>query len=417
MQSSGNPTDSARVYFGAVEALFTTPSIHCVPPITDPISEIAPPTLCLSQDQKAAVERVERWMSLPNGNLVHDTIFTESQKLTAAENYAALCHAGEMMDARLNQLTSNIRLLWIIQDNLEVLFKKQKMSDIKFTQLPILDLEMHPPFALYRSLQRLMQALSNGDAAVNALPLFSLSTWRDWVACLNGYVDTTITCAPDMPAPIVTLALPKLIGELWNQKSVLRLMVMRCPFVIYAFSPTECTYSAHLSLYSVPFEQNVHHAFGYQKYVELINLSPEVLEEFDTHAKPLIDLLKSYRKRFIDHLVSSANLTATPMIKTTVDKFSPEVRSEVIFEFLRDAEFFLWIARERVMEDLAQFPKKYTPEFNQLLDLLPHDQRWNFECILKQLELGLCKDEVGELFYTLRLMAKVKAIQALAGTP
>lgn len=214
-------------------------------PVGIPVEEI-------SQEKKSALDtQVETWIDRSKTDkLAHTTIFEFCSKLSAKENWKMLSYALELFNSRGSKLEENIRLIWILQDNLEILFETQiaafPQNILKIDTITPGELSFFPPLDLLETLHKVISAidlLESSNKNIRVIKEEKLPKWKNYSTVLEQtLLSNTITCQdPPRFKSTPTFKLQKFMAYLWENQLVANLKVDNQPLLFWPQSSQECS--------------------------------------------------------------------------------------------------------------------------------------------------------------------------------
>lgn len=269
---------------------FALPATTMQSPVQQPAATNAPPP---TQPKKsAAQERVDNWLAASKGSLHHETIRQECIKLSSQQNWEMVKYAIDLLEPKCDRLEENVRLLWIIQDNLDALFT----SSVPLCGKQVLKFEelkrnnhflFEPPVMTYIKLDRIVNALGTLNAGGNnnlAAIKEHLSRWEFYFLSLQELVAAVITSRPHPPSGFMPLALHHFILELrrTNQPFLAELEGRSCLF--WAVAPFECCFEMILVPAALKSNLGMLTAAGYGPCLHLADLSGDARKEIQQEA-------------------------------------------------------------------------------------------------------------------------------------
>lgn len=192
--------------------------------------------------------RVNAWL-LPEVQTTLEQIRGCCIKLLAAQNWEMLEYAVGLVQARLNDLKVNERLLWIISENLDTLVKSKVAylgrEPSKFESL-LMEKQavwgFKPPLENYLGLRKLIAALSTPENAKLEFTKRNLKRLNRNVTPLSQIHIKVITSRPDAPPPLAYFAIPTCIQELWTLQRPLQISTGSNLCFILPISPQDCRF-------------------------------------------------------------------------------------------------------------------------------------------------------------------------------
>lgn len=217
-----------------------------LPPVTSVAPDSTPAVTAAPRAAAKVAQQVQEWLDTPKGKLTNNQVWTVIQALPPVENYQMLLHALELLKARLNELSSNVRLLWIVQQSLETLSMTKMKPDAPVLKSVLLTQEMgpqfwnQPPVAFFKDLNRLVKALK-GTRLEGTTDSFQKlvrdgDNWIKNASFLKLYIANCITVNPQDEAGLPFVDFGDLHAYLTEKRAVLWL---EGSVALEVVSPTE----------------------------------------------------------------------------------------------------------------------------------------------------------------------------------
>lgn len=129
-----------------------------------------------------AQRKVDAWLAIPKGQCKRGDLMKECEPLSDEENWEFLQYAVSLMNSRLDKLSDNIRLIWIIADNLEILRDQKKVGTVSGLG------GILPPDETQAGLRNLMAAIQKEEKPSQSLESIKdkLSSWEDRLSIFEG---------------------------------------------------------------------------------------------------------------------------------------------------------------------------------------------------------------------------------------
>lgn len=224
---------------------YTFPTMGALPATTLAAASSTPATSAPTEESKV-VQQVKEWLDTPKGKLTTTEMWKVIEKLTPVENFQMLLYAVELLKGRLGKLSSNVRLLWVLQLSLRTFSTTEISLDAKpVLKSRALCLEMsvqfwkYPPIAFFRDLHCILHALQETSLEGATESFKNLvkdkDNWKNQAAFLRDYFYNCVTVDCKDNAGIPFLDLRDVHDYLRGRGTVLFVK----PLVYEAISPTD----------------------------------------------------------------------------------------------------------------------------------------------------------------------------------
>lgn len=279
MDPSGFSSDFCRRVFGQDG---NTPSTTRVSPPPTPVATE------LTQPKKSTPkEIVDAWLATSKGVLNREAIKKECIALPAQQNWEMTVYAMGLLDTQTDKLADNVRLLWILQENLETLSIEgmaTKFKELKRNN----DFNLRPPVESYVRFVRILKALKEAHPGTNGNLEKIKATLPRWEFYFLKFQElmgaSNITSRPQSLPRLTPLPLSKFILELHikNQTFLAKFGDYSCLF--WPISPFECCFEPIFSSFILKTNLCGMKAAGYGPSLQFSGLSKAAQEEFQQSA-------------------------------------------------------------------------------------------------------------------------------------
>jgi len=238
---------------------FGPSSFDVIPSVPNPQEGVAPHMDDIPGDVAATImvksamaTQVDTWIDREKTKTIpHTDIFNFCENLSAEQNWDMLTYALQVMKSKLPDLNGNMRLLWIIQDNLQTLTDsliaahprpKQKIS-ICFENRLAADL-FKPPLAIIEALVSIIKEIQLVASPSTNLTAIQHNLAR-WTKALDLICEETtpfvMTCR-DVPLhdSWSTIKMPHLTSYLFESKVALEIDNEGASFYMFGVSAQDC---------------------------------------------------------------------------------------------------------------------------------------------------------------------------------
>lgn len=199
--------------------------------------------------------RVDNWLDrLQTPKLSHAAIFDFCEALPCEKNWEMLVYALTLVQEKMSDLNSHIRLIWIIHDNLRTLNESEIVTLLSVRQTKIqicfhsglLGTLAEPKWEVIEQIALLKRAIEQTDSPSSTLEVIqrNIEIWTKSLDQICKYVMPHVFTCREMPycSYAIKVSISHLTSYLFENKKILKTSIQERDGYFIAISEKECSF-------------------------------------------------------------------------------------------------------------------------------------------------------------------------------